>query len=150
MTLTPLEYLLQNYPGDGSYDHTLKIRGHLSSCGISSGSINRATGMTESDLQNTPTAALSGGQRSRLALAVVSYTKPHVLFLDEPTNNLDLESVTALATAVKEFKGAVVVVSHDQYFVNEVANEVLVVNNGSVKREESFEKYRTKQMKKLV
>ena len=91
----------------------------------------------------------SGGQRSRVALAAVSYTKPHVLFLDEPTNNLDLESVAALAQSIKSFEGAIVVVSHDQFFVTEVADEAWVVNLGAVKRVESFEAYRKKQLAKL-
>jgi ATP-binding cassette subfamily F protein 3 len=102
------------------------------------------------DLQNVPLRALSGGQRSRVALAMVSYTKPHVLYLDEPTNNLDLESVAALAASVQTFDGAVVVVSHDQYFVTQVAKEVFVVQKGSVKRVPSFDMYRTKQLAKLA
>ena len=84
-----------------------------------------------------------------MALAAVSYREPHVLVLDEPTNNLDLESVAALAESVKAFKGAVVCVSHDQYFVNAIANEAWVVANGAVKRVESFEAYHQKQLKKL-
>ena len=101
------------------------------------------------DLQNVPAAALAGGQRSRVALAAVSYREPHVLVLDEPTNNLDLESVAALAESVKAFEGAVVCVSHDQFFVNAIANEAWVVANGAVKRVDSFEAYRQRQLKKL-
>jgi ATP-binding cassette subfamily F protein 3 len=142
LTMTPLEFMLSKYPGDGSYEHTQKIRSHLSSCGVLSG-------VGTADLQNVPASALSGGQRSRVALAMTSYSKPHVLFLDEPTNNLDLESVAALAESVKSFKGAVIVVSHDQYFVNEVSNEAFVVNKGAVKKVESFEAYRKSQLKKL-
>jgi ATPase subunit of ABC transporter with duplicated ATPase domains len=71
------------------------------------------------------------------------------LFLDEPTNNLDLESVEALASSIKGFAGAVVVVSHDQYFVNEVADEAWVVGAGAVKKVESFAVYRNKQLAKL-
>ena len=56
--------------------------------------------------QATPSGALSGGQRSRVALAAVSYARPHLLVLDEPTNNLDLEAVAALADAVEAFQGA--------------------------------------------
>jgi len=67
----------------------------------------------------------------------------------QPTNNLDLESVAALADSIKQFKGAVVVVSHDQYFVTEVANEAWVVNAGAVKQVESFEVYRKRQLAKL-
>jgi ATPase subunit of ABC transporter with duplicated ATPase domains len=62
---------------------------------------------------------------------------------------LDLESVSALAEAVKAFKGAVVVVSHDQFFVNEVANEVWVVGDGKVKQVPSFDAYRKKQLQQL-
>jgi len=140
LEMTPLEYMLKIFPGDGSMDHTLNVRGHLAQCGV--------TG-NNPDLQNVPAAALSGGQRSRVALAAVSFAKPHVLFLDEPTNNLDLESVEALAESVKSFDGAVIVVSHDQYFVGEVANEAWVVNEGAVSQIESFAAYRTKQLAKL-
>ena len=60
-----------------------------------------------------------------------------------------MESVAALAESVKTFKGAVICVSHDQYFVNEVANEAWVVNDGKVTQVESFEAYRKKQLKLL-
>lgn len=73
----------------------------------------------------------------------------NLLVLDEPTNNLDLESVAALAECVKKFEGAVVLVSHDQFFVSEVANEVWVVGAGKVRKAESFEKYRAQQLRKL-
>ena len=93
------------------------------------------------ELQLVPARAMSGGQRSRLAMAAVSYGKPHLLILDEPTNNLDLEAVEALAATVETFDGGVVVVSHDQYFVSRVAKEVMLVGDGQVKKLESFEKY---------
>ena len=150
LTLTPLEFLQEKFPGDGSYEHLQKLRGHLSSCGVTSGSSNAMAGGTKiKDLQNTPASALSGGQRSRVALAAVSYARPHVLVLDEPTNNLDLESVATLAECVQNFEGAVICVSHDQFFVQAVANEAWVVNNGQVKQVESFESYRQAQFKKL-
>ena len=59
-----------------------------------------------------------------MAMAATSYSRPHLLVLDEPTNNLDLEAVAALADAVEKFEGGVVLVSHDQYFVQRVAREV--------------------------
>ena len=95
------------------------------------------------------TRARSGGQRSRVALAAVSYAEPHVLILDEPTNNLDLESVAALADCVQRFDGGVVLVSHDQFFVNAVCDEAWVVNNGKVKRAASFQAYVERQVRKL-
>lgn len=137
---SPLQFMLQKFPGDGTYAHEQVLRGHLASCGVSGG---------DPDLQNVPSSALSGGQRSRVALAAVSYTRPHVLILDEPTNNLDLESVAALVQSVKSFKGAVIVVSHDQFFVTEIANEAWVVNGGAVKQVASFEAYRNRQLSKL-
>lgn len=137
---TPLQFMMAKFPGPGTNDHALKLRSHLAKCGV--------TGH-DPDLQNVPAAALSGGQRSRVALAAVSYVAPHVLIMDEPTNNLDLESVAALADCVKRFEGAVVVVSHDQYFVNEIADEAWVVNKGAVRKAKSFADYVRKQVKKL-
>ena len=72
-----------------------------------------------------------------------------LLVLDEPTNNLDLESVVALADCIEKFEGGVVLVSHDQYFVSRVAKEVWVVEHNQVKKAESFEHYRKQQLSKL-
>ena len=72
-----------------------------------------------------------------------------VLVLDEPTNNLDLESVVALADCIDSFEGGVVLVSHDQYFVSRVAKEVWLVENGKVHKAASFEAYREAQLAKL-
>ena len=137
--------MIREFPGDGKNGNIMKLRGHLSTCGITSGS----PAANIPDLQNVPVTALSGEQGSRVAMAAVSYRKPHVLFLDEPTNNLDLESVAALAESVKAFQGAVICVSHDQFFVTQVSDEAWVVNGGAVKRIESFKVYRDRQMKKL-
>lgn len=94
LMLTPLEFLQKLYPGDGSYDHLQVLRGHLSSCGVTSGSSIASVGGTKvKDLQNTPCSALSGGQRSRVALSAVSFARPHVLVLDEPTVELFLSLV---------------------------------------------------------
>jgi len=73
---------------------------------------------------------------------------PH-LPQDEPTNNLDLESVATLAESVQKFEGAVICVSHDQFFVEAVANEAWVVNDGKVKQASSFDTYRQSQLKVL-
>ena len=113
------------------------MRAHLASVGVSAAQ------------QGTPSGALSGGQRSRVALAATSFAKPHLLVLDEPTNNLDLEAVAALADAVERFEGGVVLVSHDQYFVQRVARDVYVVGNGAVTKQESFQAYRAAMEKTL-
>jgi ATP-binding cassette subfamily F protein 3 len=83
-------------------------------------------------------------------MAAVSFQAPHLIILDEPTNNLDLESCEALAEAIENFKGGVVLVSHDQYFVERVAKEVVVIENGAVKRLESFASYKKSIAKKLA
>jgi ATP-binding cassette subfamily F protein 3 len=104
LDLSPLEYLLQLYKapdGVSAFAHLQRLRSHLASCGVSGGGGGSASGPVEGgvgeatslNLQTTPCAALSGGQRSRVALAAVSFSEPHLLVLDEPTNNLDLESV---------------------------------------------------------
>jgi len=130
LTMTPLQFMMRKFPGDGSYNQEMAIRSHLSQCGC------------DVDLQNTTAGVLSGGQRSRVAMAAVSFERPHILVMDEPTNNLDLGSIEALAESVKAFEGGVVLVSHDQYFVSQVAKEIWVVAEGAVKRVESFEAYR--------
>ena len=129
--------MLDRFPGDGSYDHEQALRSHLAGCGVTS------------VMMGLPASALSGGQRSRVSLAAVSYTKPHILVLDEPTNNLDLESVVALAECLEKFEGGVVLVSHDQYFVSRVANEVWVVDKGGVTKAASFDAYRKAQLAQL-
>ncbi|KAI9321176.1 P-loop containing nucleoside triphosphate hydrolase protein [Zopfochytrium polystomum] len=77
-----------------------------------------------------PIGTLSGGQKSRVVFASMSLTNPHVLILDEPTNHLDMDSIDALAKALKEFKGGVAIVSHDQRFLDTVCNEVWVCQGG--------------------
>ncbi|KAI0646479.1 P-loop containing nucleoside triphosphate hydrolase protein [Trametes meyenii] len=75
-----------------------------------------------------PLRSLSGGQMVRVAFALSTYgSSPHLLILDEPTNHLDYLTTEALILALKEFAGAVVVVSHDQFFVSEVAEQVYAV-----------------------
>jgi len=75
---------------------------------------------------------LSGGQKARLAFSAQVWFRPHLLLLDEPTNHLDIETLDALADALKAFKGAVVIVSHNQAFLMEVCTELWMVDAGKV------------------
>jgi len=75
-------------------------------------------------------APFSGGEKARLVLALVAFLRPNLLLLDEPTNHLDLEMRQALAVALQDFAGAVVLVSHDRHLLNTVADELLVVHDG--------------------
>ncbi|HTX79489.1 MAG TPA: ABC-F family ATP-binding cassette domain-containing protein [Longilinea sp.] len=77
---------------------------------------------------NLPVAALSGGQKTRLALAGVLFSQPQVLLLDEPTNHLDLEMLAWLEDWLLSFKGAVLLVSHDRVFLDRVATGILEID----------------------
>jgi ATP-binding cassette subfamily F protein 3 len=77
-----------------------------------------------------PVAPFSGGEKARLALALVAYSKPNLLLLDEPTNHLDLEMRQALAMALQEYTGAVVMVSHDRHLLATVTDRFLLVDAG--------------------
>jgi len=74
----------------------------------------------------------SGGEKSRLVLAMIIYQKPNLLLLDEPTNHLDLEMREALAEALQEFSGAMVIVSHDRYLLNATCDRLLLVSDKTV------------------
>jgi len=75
-------------------------------------------------------APFSGGEKSRLALALICYQRPNLLLLDEPTNHLDLEMRQALAVALQEYEGAVVLVSHDRHLLKVNSDKLILVANG--------------------
>jgi ATP-binding cassette subfamily F protein 3 len=77
-----------------------------------------------------PVAPFSGGEKARLVLALVTYLRPNLLLLDEPTNHLDLEMRQALAVALQDYAGAVVLVSHDRHLLRTVADEFYIVHQG--------------------
>lgn len=72
---------------------------------------------------------LSGGEKARLQLALLMLQRDNVLILDEPTNHLDIDSKEMLEQALKDFKGTILFVSHDRYFINQLANKVFDLNN---------------------
>jgi ATP-binding cassette subfamily F protein 3 len=78
-----------------------------------------------------PVAALSGGEKSRLALAKLIYSRANVLVLDEPTNHLDIPSREALEQALAEYPGTIITVSHDRYFLDKLATEILHFEAGT-------------------
>ena len=77
-----------------------------------------------------PTAPFSGGEKSRLALALLVYRRPNLLLLDEPTNHLDLDMREALAVALQDFAGAMVIVSHDRHLLRVTTDRLLLVSDG--------------------
>ncbi|RMR44284.1 ABC transporter ATP-binding protein [Pseudomonas amygdali pv. mori] len=79
-----------------------------------------------------PVLNFSGGEKARLALALIAWEKPNLLLLDEPTNHLDLEMRLALTMALQEFGGAVLVVSHDRHLLKSTTDDFLLVADGRV------------------
>ena len=85
-----------------------------------------------SELAHGKVKQMSGGQRQRLVICAAFWSKPHLIALDEPTNYLDNDTLAALTQALKNFKGAVITVSHNQAFVAEIANEKWIVEDGKI------------------
>ena len=79
---------------------------------------------------NKTVSVLSGGEKSRLALATILSKAGNVLLLDEPTNHLDIQSIEILAQALQEFPGTVLMVSHNEYFISKVANRIIEMRPG--------------------
>lgn len=77
-------------------------------------------------------ATLSGGQKTRVALGKLLLQKPDLIMLDEPTNHLDLNSIAWLETYLLNYKGAVIIVSHDRYFLDKIATKIIEIDNGIV------------------
>lgn len=93
---------------------------------------------------------LSGGQKSRVALCEMALKGPHVLILDEPTNNLDLESIDALADAINEFQGGVVIVTHDERLIRETDCQLCVIENKNIAEiDGDFDDYREEVLTEL-
>lgn len=84
------------------------------------------------DMATSPVGPLSGGEKARLVLALLVYQQPNLLLLDEPTNHLDLEMRHALTLALQNFRGAMILVSHDRHLLRTVCDSLLLVMHGKV------------------
>ena len=113
---SPVEHLKQLDPNAREAD----LRTHLGGFGFSN------------DMALSPVAPFSGGEKSRLVLAMLVYQRPNLLLLDEPTNHLDLEMRQALATALQDFSGAMVIVSHDRHLLRVTCDQLLLVHDRCV------------------
>jgi len=114
---TPFEFVMRAWP----LMTELEIRSHL------------AKFLFRGDAVNVPVTTLSGGERARMALALLVLEQPNWLALDEPTNHLDLAARTALEEFLDAFDGALVVVSHDREFLDNLCNVTLEVRAGGVR-----------------
>ena len=111
---TPLQHMERMMPEAKPGD----VRNHLARFGFSG------------DKVGVKVSALSGGERARLSLALVTRDAPHILILDEPTNHLDVDAREALVQALAGFGGAVIVVSHDRHLLGLIADRLLLVDGG--------------------
>ncbi|TFK99008.1 P-loop containing nucleoside triphosphate hydrolase protein [Pterulicium gracile] len=104
--------------------------------------------------QTSPIKQLSDGLRNRVVFAQLAMEHPHILLLDEPTNHLDMDSIDALAKAIKVFEGGVVIVSHDFRLISQVAEELWEVADGTIhnltKQDISIVDYKKKLVKQSV
>ncbi|CAE6076259.1 unnamed protein product [Arabidopsis arenosa] len=122
---TPVQYLLRLHPDQEGFSKQEAVRAKLGKFGLPSHN------------HLSPIAKLSGGQKARVVFTSISMSKPHILLLDEPTNHLDMQSIDALADALDEFTGGVVLVSHDSRLISRVCAEeeksqIWVVEDGTV------------------
>lgn len=104
----------------------------------------------ESHAHTIQICKLSGGQKARVVFAELACREPDVLILDEPTNNLDIESIDALGEAINEYKGAVIVVSHDARLITETNCQLWVVEEQSVSQiDGDFDDYKREVLEAL-
>ncbi|KAF5827580.1 P-loop containing nucleoside triphosphate hydrolase protein [Dunaliella salina] len=116
LALSPLSAMQRAYPGVKEEI----LRGHLGSFGL------------PQDLAEKPMYQLSGGQKNRVVFAKMTWTKPHILLLDEPSNHLDIDACNALIEGLAMFKGGVLMVSHDQFLIESTVDELWLCENGTV------------------
>jgi ATP-binding cassette subfamily F protein 3 len=114
---TPIQHIQRLKPDE----KPAQLRARLGAAGIGA------------DIAANPVETLSGGQKARLLMALMALDAPHMVILDEPTNHLDMESREALALALNDYPGAVILVSHDPHLVEAVADRLWLVKDGAVR-----------------
>lgn len=120
--LSEYDYLQNEFKEKGGYQYEADIRSVLH-------------GLNFADYSyDTKISTLSGGQKTRLALGKLLLSKPDILILDEPTNHLDIETLTWLEQYLQTFNGAILIVSHDRYFLDKVVNQVYECANNTLTR----------------
>ena len=112
--------LLDRFEASGGYEWPSRIQGVLAGLGFARGR------------EDQPARLLSGGEKTRLCLARLLLTQPELLLLDEPTNHLDLQSVQWLEETLKKYRGTVLVISHDRYFLNAVCDCMAEISMGHI------------------
>ena len=115
--LARYEQIRGRYERMGGYMYESEIKGILTSMAFDESTYNKKI------------STLSGGEKTRLALAILLLEKPDILLLDEPTNHLDIGTLKWLEQYLKGYKGTMIIVSHDRYFLNETVNRIFEIEN---------------------
>lgn len=122
-----LKTIMENYENlshvfqlENGYAYQSEITGVLNGLGFSKEEYNQSI------------ATLSGGQKTRVALGKILLQKPDILFLDEPTNHLDMDSIRFLENFLTNYKGAVVLISHDRYFLDKICTKIIEIDQRNV------------------
>lgn len=114
-------HLLEKFDELNGYGYRSEIKGVLKGLGFKEDEFDKSVNV------------LSGGQKARLSLAKLLLEKPDLLLLDEPTNHLDIDAINWLESYLKEYKGAVLVISHDRYFLDNLVNRIFHLENRKLK-----------------
>ncbi|KON85675.1 multidrug ABC transporter ATP-binding protein [Sporosarcina globispora] len=120
--LKEYDKLQVDFKENGGYQYEADIRSILHGLNFSSFS------------NDTKISSLSGGQRTRLALGKLLLTKPDILILDEPTNHLDIETLSWLEQYLQGYSGAILIVSHDRYFLDKVVSQVYEISRHQIRK----------------
>lgn len=113
--------LLEEFDEKNGYGYESEIRGVLKGLGFSNEDMDKKV------------SVLSGGQKARLSLGKLLLEKPDLLLLDEPTNHLDIDAIGWLEAFLKDYRGALIVISHDRYFLDNVVNKIFHLENKNLK-----------------
>jgi len=119
--LARYEKVTARYEACGGYDFEQRMREVLAGLGLTADDLSR------------PVTSLSGGERMRVALARLIVQRPDVLLLDEPTNHLDTQAMEWLEEYLQKYSGAVLLISHDRYFIDRTASTIMELENGQIK-----------------
>merc|ERR1719397_1185522 len=126
MNMTPVDYLKVCFP-------EAELQSRFAKLG--------RFGVTH-ELATKKIGLLSGGEKSRVAFSILTWENPHILIMDEPTNHLDLASIMALQEALSEFKGCVIIISHDQRFLKGICHKYWALGNRMIRGFEKFSRAR--------
>lgn len=116
------------------YSHKLELFSDINGYGYKSEAkgILKGLGFSDEDMSK-PISILSGGEKTRVLLGKLLLKKPNLLLLDEPTNHLDSEAIEWLEVFLKQYKGTVILISHDRYFLDQVVNRIFEIHNKKLK-----------------